>query len=376
MKNYPQKKIFKMLKILHIHPNFNMAKKFVFPLIELERSEGHSSSLIYSADEGDMSCRRIAYDISSKNIFGWVASLFKLFFTIFHAKPDIVICHNSKAALFPLIITYILGVKRRVYFNHGVPFLAYNSLTRIILKIIELSNLKCCTHAVTVSEYLKLILNDIQKAKHVEVIGNGSACGIDLQEIKEISSDNSKNWRLRNGFKAEDFIIVYIGRPEIRKGFKHVIDLWRTYKFENNFHLVICGPNESDVRSFCTFELENTKILGFVDNIIEILSGVDLVILPSFHEGLPYVLLEAMACGCVIIANNTYGINTLIRHGHNGYLVDNNELESFYNKILYAHRHKPELLNIINNAKNDISKYDRKIFLERYSQYINDHSRD
>ena len=52
-------------------------------------------------------------------------------------KPDIIICHNSLHSIIPLIISNLINIKRKVYFNHGVPFLGYKGILRYIFLFID-----------------------------------------------------------------------------------------------------------------------------------------------------------------------------------------------------------------------------------------------
>ena len=52
-----------------------------------------------------------------------------------------------------------------------------------------------------------------------------------------------------------------------------------------------------------------------------ILSGHRIYVLPSFYEGTPKTLLEAMACGLVCVGADVVGVNEIIRHGENGFLA-------------------------------------------------------
>jgi glycosyltransferase involved in cell wall biosynthesis len=269
-----------------------------------------------------------------------------------------------------LFFCYALRIKHRIYFNHGIPYVAYTFLIRFLLKTIEVSNLFFCTQALTVSDQSKEILNSLKSCKQVSLIGNGSACGIDLNRIDYLRINSSRNWRINNDFKPDDFLVAFIGRAEARKGFKKIIEMWTNFKFEKNFYLIICGPSYRDVERFGLVSNENMRVYGYVEDIFEILNEVDVVVLPSFHEGLPYVLLEAMAFGCVVIGNNTFGINALIRDGYNGYLVDNNNIQLFFEKIMYVYNHKSEMLNIKNNASSYIRQYDREIFFHSYRVFI------
>ena len=60
---------------------------------------------------------------------------------------------------------------------------------------------------------------------------------------------------------------------------------------------------------------------GIRNNIPDILSAIDIFVLPSLSEGLGLALLEAMATGKPVIGSNVGGIPELIEEGVNGYLV-------------------------------------------------------
>ena len=55
--------------------------------------------------------------------------------------------------------------------------------------------------------------------------------------------------------------------------------------------------------------------MGFVKDIEKIYQISDMLILPSMHEGFPYAILEAMASNCVVVANDVWGIKSLIKNG-------------------------------------------------------------
>ncbi len=64
-----------------------------------------------------------------------------------------------------------------------------------------------------------------------------------------------------------------------------------------------------------------------------IINQYQIFILPSFYEGNPKVLLEAMSCGLACIGTNVWGINSLIKHMENGYLCETDS-ESIKNAII------------------------------------------
>ncbi len=74
--------------------------------------------------------------------------------------------------------------------------------------------------------------------------------------------------------------------------------------------------------------------LGFLPDAARYLKGFDIFVLPSLKEGLPYVIMEAMAAGIPVVATNVGGIPDLIRHGENGLLVSAKDSSGMAQTIL------------------------------------------
>lgn len=67
--------------------------------------------------------------------------------------------------------------------------------------------------------------------------------------------------------------------------------------------------------------LDRVKFLGHRDDVPDLLREMDVLVLPSFDEGMPLVLLEAMACGVPVVATRVGGVDELVEDGIDGLLV-------------------------------------------------------
>jgi glycosyltransferase involved in cell wall biosynthesis len=75
------------------------------------------------------------------------------------------------------------------------------------------------------------------------------------------------------------------------------------------------------------------RLLGQRDDADELVCAFDVVVLPSRYEGLPYSLLEAMACGVPVVASDVTGNRDAIRDGENGLLVRPRDVDGFANAV-------------------------------------------
>ena len=88
---------------------------------------------------------------------------------------------------------------------------------------------------------------------------------------------------------------------------------------------------ESIDRSAITDQVE---LLGYREDMPELLNSCDFVVLPSYSEGLPRIILEASATSTPCIATNVGGAEEIITEGVNGYLVETGDIETLSQRIL------------------------------------------
>ncbi|MBU1216405.1 glycosyltransferase family 4 protein [bacterium] len=127
---------------------------------------------------------------------------------------------------------------------------------------------------------------------------------------------------------------VFIGRYERRKGIeeltKVIVKLLPDYKFE--FHFIGPIPDEQKIRS------ESIVYHGLVKEehkIQAILQTTDVLVSPSYAEGMPTVILEAMASGCAIIATDVGAVCEEVNED-NGWLIPLGNENSLKNAIIEA----------------------------------------
>jgi len=122
-------------------------------------------------------------------------------------------------------------------------------------------------------------------------------------------------------------IVTFSGRLVERKGVGVLLEVWRKLIQDHKDVLLIIlgsGPLEKKLKNqskLLGIE-ENVRFCGFINNIGNYLAATDIFVFPSFQEGFPNSVLEAMACGLPVIATRIGGVVDVIKNEENGLLVE------------------------------------------------------
>jgi glycosyltransferase involved in cell wall biosynthesis len=194
--------------------------------------------------------------------------------------------------------------------------------------------------------------------------------GIDFDKFN--ANEDLINKRKELGFNSSDFIIGTIGRLDPVKNHERLLQAFKeallVYK---NIRLLIVGDGDQKETLCGQAKIlgiyPQVKIVGFRNDVNEILSIIDIFILPSLSEGLSLALLEAMAAAKPIIASNVGGNREAIKNGHNGLLVSPLSIQEILNAILDLYNNRELGIQIGNNAYIDAKeKYSLSHMADQY----------
>jgi glycosyltransferase involved in cell wall biosynthesis len=142
-----------------------------------------------------------------------------------------------------------------------------------------------------------------------------------------VEADSVQRFALESWFiQRPDWIVGAAGRLSPEKGFAHLVEtaavVLRTLP-NTGFVLFGDGPQrQSLLRAIARHGLEGRFILaGFRSDVSAFLANCDVAVLPSFTEGLPVVVLEAMAAGVPVVATAVGGTPEVVVEGVTGRLV-------------------------------------------------------
>lgn len=167
--------------------------------------------------------------------------------------------------------------------------------------------------------------------------------------------------REKLGLKPDDFVLISVG--ELNENKNHQVIIRAMAELNNpKIHYLLCGQGEKEeeLRSLFTgLGLDNNvHLLGFRQDVNEVLLAADLFCFPSKREGLGIAAVEAMAVGLPLVTSNVHGINDYSIDGVSGYSCPSEAAALFAEAIrkMYSDTRK----QIIMGNKNRVvaSRYD------------------
>lgn len=145
--------------------------------------------------------------------------------------------------------------------------------------------------------------------------------------------------------------VLYVGRLTYGKNLSNLI---KAFKKLDGFvlNLIGNGPLEDELRGKVKKIGSNVNFLGVIPNeeLPKIINKHQIFIIPSYFEGNPKALLEAMSCGVACIGSDIKGINNIINHEENGYLC-NSDPKSIAKAIKTIYKNKQLMGEIGQNAR-------------------------
>lgn len=174
-------------------------------------------------------------------------------------------------------------------------------------------------------------------------------------------------YNISKSYSSRSIEYSFIGRLNMEKGIEELIEGWKESPPDEPLHVFGEGEFKDLVLS-----TENVEYHGWVDHesMPFILNDIKFLIIPSRTEGLPNIMLEAMACGCVVIATRVGSIADVIIDGENGFLLPGNDVKAIVS-FLQATKAQYDLNKISMNASRTVlDGYSPQAKLTRWGEII------
>ncbi len=255
-------------------------------------------------------------------------------------KPNIVHSHTPKAGIVSMIASVICRVPNRIHTVAGLPLKESTGLRKKLLLFVEWLTYKCATKVYVNSNGLrKYILKNIEiPKKKISIIGHGSSNGVDTEFFSETDKIKASalNFQKKNNL-INKFIFIFIGRIVRDKGIEELLRAFVKLNDKLNYtRLIILGRQEKDLdpitqeaKSIMFFN-KNIINLGYKSDVRTYLAASNCLVLPSYREGFPNVVLQAGSMKIPAIVTNINGCNEIIKNKINGLIVQPKKMNSLY----------------------------------------------
>lgn len=215
-------------------------------------------------------------------------------------NPDVLHVHAIGPAIM-VPFARLLGMKV-VMTNHGPDYdrQKWGRLAKTVLKAGESFGTRFSNRVIVISTVIADILANKYGRKDTDLIYNG---------VNRPVKSQSRSWLEKWGVADKPYIVA-IGRFVKEKGFHDLIEAYKKSGLEDRYRLVIAGDtdHEDDYSRSLKHQAREAGVVltGFIkgEPLNQLMSNASLFVMPSYHEGLPIALLEAMSYDLDVVVSD------------------------------------------------------------------------
>jgi glycosyltransferase involved in cell wall biosynthesis len=305
----------------------------------------------------------------------------KLITEIRKNEIDIVIGHTPKGAMIGIIAAFCAGVKKRIYFRHGLMYETSTGFKRALLKNIERLTSRLATKVVSVSPSVleKSVAEKLTpRAKNI-LLNKGTSNGVDAIHLfnkDRIPQEQTEALRKQYNILSTDKVVGYVGRLVKDKGIQELLTAWKqVIATHPDAKLLLVGPFEkrdSIDQSFKDYIEQEPSIIhtGLMENVTPFYALMDVFILPSYREGFPTVVLEASAMELPIITTRSTGCIDSIIENETGVFTEINAADIAEKINLYLIDKDKAITQGKNGRRFIVENFDQKVIWQEIEEKI------
>lgn len=334
-----------MKKVLYCASTLSHIEQFHLPYLRAFREQGFEVWVVANESRPVMYADHVVALPLRKNLPSYrnilaVIAVWKLLRT---DKFDIVSTHTALAAAVVRTAALLLNKnKRPIVYNicHGYLFKQTDGFKKWLYLLPEI----ICTSVTDVlmvmnhEDYAIAERYKLYKEKLFYIYG----MGIDLSKFKPASQEERHSARIQRNLSKRDFVFLYAAEFSKRKNQSFLIRAFaKVSRSYPDMRLLLAGNGKllEECRSLVhQLNVSNQIVfLGFVKDMKQLYAASDICVTTSRIEGLPFHVMEAMACGLPVIASNIKGHNDLVSDSVDGWLFEEDQLIQLEEKLIEAY---------------------------------------
>ena len=231
------------------------------------------------------------------------------------SKPSLLMAIAAKRAKVPVRIRIFTG---QIWCNMtGLKRQFYKAIDRLTVRL----NTHLLADGKPQMEYL--IEQCIVKREKIQVLGNGSICGVDMSKFNP-ANEVREEIRKELGYNDQNVVYTFLGRLKREKGMKEILSAFNRLVSDNvNARLLLIGRDEENCHDWMTDfpnlkEGGNVVFYGYTKEPFRMLQAGDVYVLPSYREGFGMSVLEASCMKLPVICSDIYGMADTFVDGETG----------------------------------------------------------
>jgi glycosyltransferase involved in cell wall biosynthesis len=286
---------------------------------------------------------------------------------------DIIHCHSPMGGVLTRLAAKSVGLSPVIYTAHGFHF--YNGapvINWLLYYPVEKFLSRYTDVLITINQ------EDYNRAKgfNANEVVHVPGIGLDTNKFNSSDVDREKK-RQELDIPKDTVVLLSIGEMIKRKNHETALRALAKMNVQTNFVYLICGRGEllgylKDIAKNLGIE-DKVRFLGFRDDINEICLASDIFVFPSFQEGLPVSVMEAMSAGLPIICSSIRGNNDLIENGMGGFTINPKDVDGFASSLEQIISNRDLRIKMGKRNIETVRNYDKKVVKEKmmklYNQY-------
>ncbi len=202
--------------------------------------------------------------------------------------------------------------------------------------------------------------------------------GVSLKEVNKYT-ENVEITKEDLNIQDADLVLINVNRLEPNKGVPNLINALKLLNEVIDVKLILVGKGSEETKINNQIKSLNLgeDVIHFKDisskKMFQLYTLADISVTPTLYEGLPLVILEAMATGKPIVASNVSEVPQAVKDGENGFLVPPADPEAIASAVLRIYD-KNLIVTMGNASKKIIKKYDwcriAKMAISEYERLI------
>ena len=361
--------------------------KFLLPLIDAQLANGDEVVAVCADDEYVADLKEVGYRVEvlsitrGMNPLKHLHSIWVIFWFLRKEKFDLVHVHTPVAALLGRIAAWLCGVPLVVYTAHGFYFHdEMSTIKRIFFVSLERFAGRFTTLLFTQSseDERAAVIEKIMPKDLVFEIGNG----VNVNQFNSEAGLLGNRIRSELGIADNHFVVGMIGRQVKEKGILELLEaaLILIGKY-NDISFVIVGDRlnsdhaesvESSINKVLSSSKGRLVLTGMRSDIPQLLAAMDLFTLPSWREGMPRSIIEAMMMSLPVVATDIRGSREEVVNNETGLLVPLRNPKALAQAIelLYKDREKTKKMGKA-GRKRALKLYNEKNVIKKQLAIIN-----